>query len=70
MQTFRVQVKGSHSKVTAVVLFDTGSDKTFVSKRVIDQANPEWVTSESVAYSAFDSGTSSQDETRNLYNVC
>lgn len=69
LQTLKVKVKGTNGDVDAVVLFDTGSDKTYVSKRITDMVNPEWVTSESVAYSTFGNRSSSKPETRNVYNV-
>lgn len=69
LQTSRVKICGKQGKFDAVVLFDTGSDKTYISKRVIDKINLEWVTSESVAYSAFGSASTSKAELRNIYNV-
>ena len=55
-------------RVEATVLFDTGSDRTYVSERLVRRAEPEWVGSESMAYAAF-GGTGSAAEQRDVYRV-
>ena len=50
LQIARVQVLGPNGLVHANVLFDTGSDRTYISQRLVNKVRPEWVTSESVAY--------------------
>ena len=69
LPTARVTVVGSGGqRVEATVLFDTGSDRTYVCDKLVRQANPVWVGSESVAYAAF-GGARSSDEPRDVYRV-
>ena len=69
LQTAQVSVKGQSGAAEAVVLFDTGSDKSYVSSRLVDQIGPEWVESHDLAYAAFGSDHVSNVEHRNVYNV-
>ena len=69
LQTAKIKIVGNSGVTEAVVLFDTGSDKTYISEKLVNKINPEWLCSESVAYSAFGSSAPSRSEVRNVYNV-
>ena len=52
-----------------MILFDTGSDKSYISEALVGKIGPEWVESQCVSYAAFGSSQISNAEHRNLYNV-
>ena len=55
LQTLYVSVGGKKGEVKAVVLFDTGSDRSYVSQRVIDQIGGEWIENKPLAFATFGS---------------
>ena len=69
LQIIRVPAEGQTGVSPAVVLFDTGSDKTYVSSSLVKRIDPEWVGSQNMAFAAFGSGKSSRIEQRNIYRV-
>ena len=69
LQTTKVNIRGTHGSTEAVVLFDTGSDKTYISQSVVDKIGPEWVSGDVVSFAAFGSAGASKAELRNVYNV-
>ena len=46
--------------IEATLLFDSGSDKSYVSSRFAKRIKPTWATSEQISYSAFGGGNSSK----------
>lgn len=44
LQTARVQVHGRTGKVEATLLFDSGSDRSYVSSFLIKRVGPKWVS--------------------------
>ena len=69
LQTAKVQVIGKNGVVMANMLFDTGSDKTYISQRLVDKVKPDWVTRETVSYCCFGSEGPSKAMLRNVYSV-
>ena len=69
MQTVQVLAKGQGRVSKAVILFDTGSDRSYISKDLVDRVGPEWLGSEALAYAAFGTETASSVEERNVYSV-
>ncbi|XP_071961249.1 uncharacterized protein [Antedon mediterranea] len=69
LQTAKVRVKGSKGDCLVTVMFDTGSDNTYVSSNVVNKVGPVWLTSKSFAFAAFGEGKPSQNETRNIYKL-
>lgn len=69
LQTARVTVKGRSGLVQATVLFDTGSDRSYISRSLVDKLGPQWVGNQHVAYAAFGSKKPSKSEFRNVFNV-
>ena len=69
LQTARVDAFGKHCIVRANILFDTGSDRTYVSSSLVKKLKPEWVVKEPVNYIAFGQGKTSGNQLHNVYNV-
>ena len=69
LPTAHVTVVGQGGqRVDATVLFDTGSDRTYISDKLVKAADPVWVGSEAVSYVAF-GGSGSSAEHRDVYRV-
>ena len=69
LQTAGVSVHGKCGVADAIILFDTGSDKTYISRDLIDRIGPEWVGSQNIAYVVFGGNHISNVEQRNVYSV-
>ena len=69
MQTVQVTARGRGGVTEAVILFDTGSDRSYISKDLVDRVGPEWLGSEALAYAAFGTDATSSVKERNVYNV-
>ena len=69
LQTACVRVTGQHGSAKAVVLFDTGSDRSYVSSRLIQRLNPKWVGSQPVSYVAFGNLKPGPGKLRNIYEI-
>ena len=69
LQTARGSVHGKCGVADAIILFDTGSDKTYISRDLVDRIGPEWVGSQNLAYAVFGGNHISNAEQRNVYSV-
>ena len=69
MQTMSVRVQGSKGSVLANILFDSGSDRSYISRGLVDKVGPTFTGSELVSYATFGSGNASKDEFRSVYSV-
>ena len=69
LQTARVSVHGKSGVADAIILFDTGSDKTYISRDLVDRIGPEWVGFQNLAYAVFGGNHVSNAEQRNVYSV-
>ena len=58
LPTARVTVHGAKGPVEATVLFDSGSDRSYVSSALIAKSGAKWVSSQESAYVAFGGGHS------------
>ena len=56
LQTASVNVKGKQGIAKATLLFDSGSDRSYISCALVDKLKPEFVSSEPVMYTAFGNG--------------
>ena len=65
LQTARVKLQGKKGFTHATILFDTGSDYSYVTSSVVNKIDPEWLTSRPMTYAAFGGKTSKG----NLHNV-
>ena len=52
-----------------MVLFDTGSDRSYISQSLVNKLDAEWVGGQHVAYAAFGSKKPSKAELRNVFQV-
>ena len=69
MQTVQVTARGRDGMTEAVILFDTGSDRSYISTYLVDRVGPDWLGSEALAYAAFGTDATSSVKERNVYNV-
>ena len=58
LPTARVMVHGVQGSVPATLLFDTGSDRSYVAETLVKKVGATWLRSESVSYAAFGGGKS------------
>lgn len=70
LQTAKVKVlRNGGESVEATVMFDLGSDTTYVSHDFVRKIKPNWVTSKYTSYSAFGNKKSQGGKERNVYDV-
>ena len=70
LQTAKVRVFGETGlSREATVLFDTGSDRSYVSSNFVGRIKPKWVSSEPISYSAFGGGKSNKGKLCNVYDM-
>ena len=70
LRTAKVKVCGEQGQcVAATVLFDNGSDRSYVSSIFLKKVRPKWVCSEPVSYSAFGNKTT-RGHMCNIYDFC
>ena len=70
LKTICVSVKGKRGKeVKANILFDTGADRTYISKKLVDQIMPEWIESTMISFASFGADAPSDAIKRDVYSV-
>ena len=69
LQFARVTVHGSQGVTEATVMFDTGSDRSYVTQNLVNRVKPKWVDSEPVAFASFGSGKPSKTDLRHIFSV-
>ena len=69
LQFARVTVHGSQGVTEAMVMFDTGSDRSFVTQDLVNRVKPKWVDSEPVAFASFGSGKPSKTDLWHIFSV-
>ena len=70
LQTTDVTASGCTGKSGIfTLLFDTGSDRSYVSSRLVKRVEPEWVGTQQISYSAFGTDLGGKSELRNLFHV-
>ena len=69
LQFARVTVHGSQGVTEATVMFDTGSDRSYVTQDLVSRVKPKWVDSEPVAFASFGSGKPSKTDLRHIFSV-
>ena len=62
LQFARVTVRGCRGITEATIMFDTGSDRSFVSDELVKKIQSQWVDSEPVAFASFGSGKPSKSK--------
>ena len=68
LPTARVLVTGSKGAVEANVMFDTGSDRSYISQSLVRKIGATWLGSERNTYCAFGGGKSAVSD-RNVYEI-
>ena len=68
MQVVQVEISGPQGPVAANVLFDTGCDRSFMSRQLVNRVKPEFVATETVSFASFGAEETSKAELRNLYS--
>ena len=69
LQTARVFVKGSTGTVRATLLFDSGSDRSYVSSSLTSQLNLSKVAAQPVSYAAFGGGKANGKVTGDVFDL-
>ena len=67
LQFARVTVHGSLGVTEAMLMFYTGSDRSYVTQDLVSRVKPKWVDSEPVAFSSFGSGKPSKTDLRHIF---
>ena len=65
----KVKVKGSRGEAEVNLLFDTGSDRTYVTSDLVKKIGPQFRRSECIGFTSFGGGSSSKKELRNVYSL-
>ena len=53
LPTARVRVKGRDGWVSATLLFDSGSDRSYVSRSLVNEVKPKWIRNTDISFSTF-----------------
>ena len=69
MQSKRINIRGAKGSFAVTVIFDTGSDRTYVTEEVVRLVGLEYVFREPVAVSAFGNSAAGSPEVRSVYSV-
>ncbi|XP_066956301.1 uncharacterized protein [Macrobrachium rosenbergii] len=69
LQTAKIKVVGYQGIISATVMFDTGSDRSYISKDFVKRVRPKWLTSEYLSFSAFGGGKASKADLCSIYEV-
>ena len=69
LETLSVSVGGKRGVVKANLLFDSGSDKSYVSKKLIEKIGGEWVDSQPLAVATFGTDEVSCTTSRDVYRI-
>ena len=69
MQVLTVKIAGPNGLVSANVLLDSGSDKTYISSALVRKCRPNFVGTEFVSCAGFGSGKVGKRQMRNVYSV-
>ena len=69
LQSVRVKVHGVGGVVDATVLYDTGSDHSYITTDLVRKVGPERLDAQPMSYAAFGTGKPSVSELHNIYNV-
>ncbi|XP_066958080.1 uncharacterized protein [Macrobrachium rosenbergii] len=69
LQTAKDKVLGKKVICEATLLFDTGSDRSYVSSKFVKRVRPKWITSEYISFSSFGGGKASKSNQCNVYEM-
>ena len=69
LQTAKVKVKVGNKVYVATLLFDTGSDKSYISSRFSNKIKPELIGREVISYSVFGENNTSKSFLSKLFSL-
>lgn len=69
LQVLKVKVAGKTGSTEAIVLCDTGADRSYISQKLVDKIGPKWIGSQEVAFANFGSTSAGSIEPRNVFSV-
>ena len=69
LQTLQISVRGKKGEAKVNVLFDTGSDRTYISQDLVKRVGAEWVDRRQLSYAAFGTEAVSQVKERDVHAV-
>ena len=70
-QTVSVKVQGPNGReAKANILFDSGADRTYISKNLVDKIRPEYIESNVLSFAAFGAEAPTNAVKRDVYSVC
>ncbi|KAJ8027606.1 hypothetical protein HOLleu_32800 [Holothuria leucospilota] len=69
LQTAKVKVVGRHGMIETTLLFDSGSDRSYVTSDLVKRVRPEWVSAQPQAYAVFGGNKSSGCKLRDVYKL-
>ena len=69
LQVAKVRVKGSKGVSEAIVMFDTGADRSYISEELVKKTAPTWLCTQEVSCATFGSRTTGNVEKRNVYSL-
>ena len=69
LQTAQVKVCAKGGIYGATLVFDTGSDRSYVSSDFIKRLKPKWVSTECISFSSFGDGKAKRGNQCNIYDM-
>ncbi|GAB1607214.1 hypothetical protein Ahia01_001004700, partial [Argonauta hians] len=69
LQVARMKVGGARGISEAVVMFDTGADRSYVTQGLVDKVGPSWLGAQEVACATFGNQKTDKVQRRNVYNM-
>ena len=70
LQIVRVPIREEKGVSDAIVLFDNGADRTYVTESLVDRIGPEWVGTRNISSAAFGCNSPGEATFRNVYDFC
>ena len=68
LQMASAEVCGQYTS-SVNILFDCGSDRSYITSKVVNKIKPEWIDTENLSYSAFGSTKPTASNMKNIYNL-
>ena len=69
LQTAKITVKGAEGSADIFAIFDTGSDRSYISEEVVNKIGPNWLEANNVSHTAFGGTGYKEPQMRNVYEV-
>ena len=69
LQIAQAYVINDGNVTNATVLFDTGSDRSYISSSLVRKVGPKWVGAQQISYAAFGNDKPGKSHLRNIYEI-